>query len=129
MQQFGKTDISPKEILPCRNGIYIKSLMGHKPLWSGTTVLAYFIYSLKTLGLLAPWIRASLGAREKTKFCFWNVRRFFSRELRFFVPRRKSKGTIVMGPSFRPSVDTLLSPQLLLQFSRDFDETFQLLFP
>ena len=50
-----------------------------------------------------------------------------------FVPRRKSKGAIVMGssvrPSVRPSVDTILSPQLLLQFSRDFDETFQLLFP
>ena len=53
------------------------------------------------------------------------------------VPRSKSKGTIVMGssvcpsfhPSIRPSVDTILSPQLLLQFSRDFDETFQLLFP
>ena len=37
--------------------------------------------------------------------------------------------TIVMGSSVRPSVDTSLSPQLLLQFSRDFDETFQLLFP
>ena len=49
------------------------------------------------------------------------------------VPRRKSKGTIVMGSSVRPSVcpsvDTILSPQLLLQFLRDFDETFQLLFP
>ena len=31
--------------------------------------------------------------------------------------------------SVRPSVDTILTPQLLLQFSRDFDETFQLLFP
>ena len=29
----------------------------------------------------------------------------------------------------QPSVDTILSLQLLLQFSRDFDETFQLLFP
>ena len=29
----------------------------------------------------------------------------------------------------RPSVDTILSPHLLLQFSRDFDKTFQLLFP
>ena len=29
----------------------------------------------------------------------------------------------------RQSVDTILSPQLLLQFSKDFDETFQLLFP
>ena len=46
----------------------------------------------------------------------------------FIVPRRKSKGTIVMGSFVRPSVDTILSPQLLLQFSRDFDETFQLLF-
>ena len=33
-------------------------------------------------------------------------------------------------PSVSPSVvDTILSPHLLLQFSRDFDETFQLLFP
>ena len=31
--------------------------------------------------------------------------------------------------SVRPSVDTILSRQLLLQFSRNFDETFQLLFP
>ena len=31
--------------------------------------------------------------------------------------------------SVRPSVDTILSSQLLLQFSRDFDGTFQLLFP
>ena len=30
-------------------------------------------------------------------------------------------------PSVRPSVDTILSPQLVLQFSRDFDETFQLI--
>ena len=29
----------------------------------------------------------------------------------------------------RPSVDTMLFPQLLLQFSRDFDETFKLSFP
>ena len=28
----------------------------------------------------------------------------------------------------RPSIDTSLSSQLLLHFSRDFDETFQLLF-
>ena len=34
----------------------------------------------------------------------------------------------VSRPSVRPSVDTILSPHLLLQFSRDFDETFQLLF-
>ena len=57
-----------------------------------------------------------------------------------FVPRRKSKGAIVMGlsvhPSFRLSVhlsvhlslDTILSSQLL-HFSRDFDEIIQLLFP
>ena len=49
------------------------------------------------------------------------------------VPRLKSKGTIVMGssvrPSIRPSVDTILSPQVLVQFSRDIDETFQLLLP
>ena len=49
------------------------------------------------------------------------------------VSRWKSKGTIVMGssvhPPDRPSIDTILSPQLLLQFSRDFDEAFQLLFP
>ena len=33
-------------------------------------------------------------------------------------------------PSYvRLSVDKILSPQLPLQFSRDFDETFQLLFP
>ena len=31
--------------------------------------------------------------------------------------------------SIRPFIDTILSPQLLLQFSRDFDKTFQLLFP
>ena len=46
-----------------------------------------------------------------------------------FVPRGKSKGTIVSGSSVRPSVDTILSPQLLLLFSTDSDETFQLLFP
>ena len=32
-------------------------------------------------------------------------------------------------PPVHPFVDTSLSPQHLLQFSRDFDETFQLLFP
>ena len=60
--------------------------------------------------------------------------------LHFFVLWHKSKGSIGLGssvrlsvrhsvrPSVRPSVDTILSPQLL-QFSRDFDETFQLLFP
>ena len=33
-------------------------------------------------------------------------------------------------PYVSPSiVDTILSPHLLLQFSRDFDETFKLLFP
>ena len=42
----------------------------------------------------------------------------------FIVPRRNAKGTIVLGSSFRPSVVTILSPQLLLQFSRDLDETF-----
>ena len=46
-----------------------------------------------------------------------------------FVPRRKSKGSIVLGSSVRLFVDTLLSPQLLLQFSRDFDEIFQILLP
>ena len=46
-----------------------------------------------------------------------------------FVPRRKSKGTIVLGSSVRSSVSIIMPPQLLLQFSRDFDEAFQLLFP
>ena len=32
-------------------------------------------------------------------------------------------------PPDRQSGDRILSPHLLLQFSRDFDETFQLLFP
>ena len=32
-------------------------------------------------------------------------------------------------PSVSPSVDTILSRHLLLQFSRDFDGTFRLLFP
>ena len=32
-------------------------------------------------------------------------------------------------PSAHLSVDTILSPQLFLQFLRDYDETFQLLFP
>ena len=34
-----------------------------------------------------------------------------------------------VSQSVRLSVDTILSPQLPLQVSRDFDETFQLLFP
>ena len=34
-----------------------------------------------------------------------------------------------MGSFLRLSVDTIMSPHLILQFSRDFDETFQLLFP
>ena len=49
----------------------------------------------------------------------------------FFVPGRKSKGDYSFGfvrPSVRPSVETILSLQLL-EFSRDFDETLQLLFP
>ena len=50
-----------------------------------------------------------------------------------FIADCHPKGTIVLGSSVRPSVcpsvDTILSPQLLLQLSRDFNETFQLLFP
>ena len=53
-----------------------------------------------------------------------------------FLSPDVSRRGCVKGPSVRQSVsqpvrpsDTILSPQLLLQFSRDFDETFQLLFP
>ena len=45
------------------------------------------------------------------------------------VPRRKSKGTIVMGSAVRQSEEVLVSAIPHKQFSRDFDETFQLLFP
>ena len=37
---------------------------------------------------------------------------------------------VFIRPTFvRQSVDKILSPHLFLQFSREFDETFQLLFP
>ena len=46
----------------------------------------------------------------------------------FFCPPTLVEGDYSNG-FVHPSVDTILSLQLLLQFSRDFDETFQLLFP
>ena len=91
---------------------------------------------------ISQLIRFATGPSHVSDF---NAHKMLNAKL--FVPRHKSKGTIVMGlsvvrrpsvrpsilPSFRPSVrqfvDTILSPQLLLQFSRDFDETFQVLFP
>ena len=48
------------------------------------------------------------------------------------VPQRKSKGIIVMGSFVRPSVlrhNLVPATPDLLQFSRDFDEIFQLSFP
>ena len=41
-------------------------------------------------------------------------------------PPTQVKGDYSFG-FVRPSVDTILSPQLLRQFSRDFDDTFQVL--
>ena len=51
---------------------------------------------------------------------------------RVFCPPTLVEGDYSNGfvrPSIRQSVDTILSPQLFLQVSKDFDLTFQILLP
>ena len=72
--------------------------------------------------------KVSIGIRNISNLQFYNDIVVLAEDLVGWLFPDVSRRGLVMGSSVRPFVDTILSPQLL-QFSRDFDETFQLLLP